>query len=152
MQFATITVALAGDTNNTAVKSGMSVAESAVLMICHGPHSVAIVPGTIEEARGDSPQSEHGRLSRIYGEKPTEDAFGKSTFNLRLPTRFSEIGLAEPDDDDGPADEKVELSAAEKKRRKAADKAIAALTESAKKPIDGTDEPDPDTDSDREEV
>ena len=140
MQTTSLLVALRGDVNNTVSKHGMTVPETLVLMAAHGAHSVTVIPGTIENiSRAIPPHEEVARLSRCYGEEPTEACFGKPKFGMRLPANFSEVGIEveEPDDDEDEDEEtheerKARLAAA--KVAKAAAKAHRKLLEAAKAP------------------
>lgn len=139
MQFATFLISLNGDTNNVVAKQMVSVPEAVALMASHGQHSVSLILGTVTEHRGDSPQVEHARLTSIYGEKPVEESFGKSTFNTRLPVRFSEVNI-QTGEPPAPKEPKDHRTRGERAKGRAADFAIEEIEKVAK---DEDDELDP---------
>lgn len=156
MQFCSILVALAGDMLNQVPKDGVSVPEVLVLMAGHGRDSVTIVEGSVFEERGSNPVEEVARLRTAYGDESVTAVFGKASFNVNLPTRFSEAGIDVPDADDlkdGNDDGKAE-TAREKKARLKAEAAMKELAEAAKAPADSAPETPPVTTpaADKDEV
>lgn len=135
MQICTVLVSLAGDTGNIVPKSGVTVPEFLVLMASHGQHSVTPVANSVDEMRGEPHSVELARLVRVYGAEPVEACFGKPTFSTKLPTRFSEVGITIPGDEDGPKDDKDKETPTAKKKRLAAEKAHAELLAEAKQPL-----------------
>lgn len=141
MQTSTIQVALRGDAGNTVIKTGATVPETLVLMAGHGQHSVILIPDTLEETRGVNHLEEIARLTRAYDAESVKACFGEAKFGARLPTRFSEIGLAPADEQAPDDDDDDKETPAAKKKRLAAEKAHAALLAEAKKPVGGDDVP-----------
>lgn len=109
MQTVTSEILLAGDLNNTVVKSGISVPEIVILTSIHGPGSVTKIKleGTVSIG---NPQ-ELKRLSDLYGRDVITKVFPGA--NPVLPKLLVDIGI-----------EDVELTPEEPKQAKKSFKAI----------------------------
>jgi hypothetical protein len=93
MELARISVTLSGDLGNVVYKNGITAPEASVLRAMHGKGSVSVV--YIESMDKRSHDSELSRLITNYPKDVVTKLWpGESP---RLPVRFSDIGLAEPE-------------------------------------------------------
>ncbi len=93
MELARVSITLSGDLGNVVYKNGITVPEASVLRAMHGKGSVSIVYIESMDKRS------HGaELSRIIAKYP-KDIVTKlwPGENPKLPVRFSEIGMTEPE-------------------------------------------------------
>jgi hypothetical protein len=93
MELARISITLSGDLGNVVYKNGITVPEASVLRAMHGKGSVSVVYIESMDKRN------HGiELSRLITNYP-KDVVTKlwPGENPRLPVRFSDIGLSEPE-------------------------------------------------------
>lgn len=93
METARVSITLSGDLGNVVYKNEVSVPEASVLRAMHGRSSVSIV--YIESMDKRSHSAELARLRAKYPVSVIEKLWpGESP---KLPVRFSEIGLEEPE-------------------------------------------------------
>jgi hypothetical protein len=93
MELARVSITLSGDLGNVVYKNGITVPEASILRAMHGKGSVSIVYVESMDKR-----SHDGEYSRLVAKYP-KDIITKlwPGENPRLPVRFSEIGLVEPE-------------------------------------------------------
>jgi hypothetical protein len=93
MELARVSITLSGDLGNVVYKNGITVPEASVLRAMHGKGSVSIVYIESMDKR-----SHNAELSRLIAKYPKEVVTklwpGESP---KLPVRFSEVGLVEPE-------------------------------------------------------
>jgi len=93
MELARVSITLSGDLGNVVYKNGVTVPEASILRAMHGKGSVSIV--YIESMDKRSHDGEYSRLVAKYPKEVITKLWPGE--NPRLPVRFSEIGLAEPE-------------------------------------------------------
>lgn len=93
MELARVSITLSGDLGNVVYKNGITVPEASILRAMHGKGSVSIV--YIESMDKRSHDGEYSRLVAKYPKEVITKLWPGE--NPRLPVRFSEIGLAEPE-------------------------------------------------------
>jgi hypothetical protein len=93
MELARVSITLSGDLGNVVYKNGVTVPEASILRAMHGKGSVSIV--YIESMDKRSHDGEYSRLIAKYPKEVITKLWPGE--NPRLPVRFSEIGLAEPE-------------------------------------------------------